>query len=428
MAADQTLVQGAYNASRYYGQPVDEARNRLLNNLNKFGETVDNSIGKEQLAQQENIEQQKKQEKKQQDAIDRNLAKEREAREKVWNKNASKLIAADGSMSSQDYGAATDAVANVLKPQFLDGDPTQQNMAMNDLALAAKEINGVKDYRLENATFFANANTPGQAFNEDGYSLALQDDEEALTILGNHSSDSSLSISPTTNDAGEQTGIQFGVLGFNGQHMSLDDADALSESFKVDVESKSNILALQNEMADQAENGTHEDTFNLREAKERITDIVKNGKQKSLMYDPLIKSSSFKDDLYSSGMLSKVTYADLGLSEEDISKLDKDGDGKANEQLSPEDQNSIIKMFIGSPNLQQERQDMLIDYYTQSVRQAWQTKHQEHVDLYNRNNPNTGQSSVVTDPNAPAGFMQGGMVTNIGGGQVSADGVYTPGK
>ena len=32
----------------------------------------------------------------------------------------------------------------------------------------------------------------------------------------------------------------------------------------------------------------------------------------------------------------------------------------------------------------------------------------------------------VQDPNAPAGFMQGGMVQNIGGGQVNAQGVYTP--
>ncbi len=394
MAADSTLVQGAYRAHKYYGKPVDDARDKLFKNLREVGENLDTKKEREELAAQEAAQAQQKLEKKQQDALDKEAAKQRELKEKNWNKNASKLIAADGSMSSPDYGMATDAVANYLKPMYLNGDSTEQNMAMNDLSLAAKQINGIKEYRLDNASFFANANKPGETFSEDGYSLALQDDESALDILGGHTGDSALSINPSMNEEGSATGVEFGIIGGydeegNPVHMSLDEADGISEKFKVDVASKANILSLQNEMASKAEEGTHEDNFDSKGVRDRVTEIVRNGKQLSLMYDPLIKSTSFKDDLYSSGMLNGVTYESLGISPEIAFEMDKNQDGLANDTLTPQDQNAIVKMFIQSPNLQKERDEMLVEYYTQAVKQAWQTKHQEHVDIYRRNNPVT---------------------------------------
>jgi len=388
MAADSTLVQSAYRAHAYHGDKTDAAKRRLSETLQ--GAIGDIKTKKDLAANQEAKKQQalNKKAKTQEEVLQQQMLREREVRGKQWDKNAGKLIAADGQMSSLDYGVATDAVANYLKPKFLDGSPTEQNMALNDLSLAANEINGVKEYRLDNANLFANANKPGAPYNEDGYSLALQDDEEALEILGEHSGDNSLSINQKINEAGEDSGIEFGLYGYGDQHMSLEDASGLSEKFKVDVESKANILALQNELTERAEGGTHEDVFDLEGTRSRVTEIVRNGKSMSLMYDPLVRSKPFKDDLYDSGMLGNITYEQLGIPAEDAYVLDKNQDGLINKEdgLSPEDQQAVINEFIKSPDMQGEREAMLINYYTQFAKQGWDTKHQQHVDLYNQNN------------------------------------------
>ncbi len=389
MAADATLVQGAREAYGYFGDRTDRAKQQLYSTVDKTLQDMSSSKEEELEAQQKEIKNKITEEEKK--AI---------ADSKAWQRatqGANDVLNGDGSLSADDTRLLSSLVAGpdggeAFVAAGQSGDNVEQTVLLNDVGEWTNQINGVKAYKVENADLIVNANTADSSFNSEGYSLALQDYDEEKNLLSSHTGQNTISIGDRTNDNGERTGAKIG-LNNNGEYMSLEDASDLSDSFRVDVESQANILEMQNEMASKASKGTKDDKFEYDSVRERISQIVSNSGQKlSLMYDPLVKSKSFKDDLYASGMLSNITYESLGIKAEDAYALEKASgeekpDGLINDSLSIEDQNSIIKMFLKNPNLNKEREEMLVDYYTQLVQQSWNSKHQELVDIYNKNNP-----------------------------------------
>jgi len=383
MAADATLVQGAREAYGYFGDRTDRAKQQLYSTVDKTLQDMSSSKEEELEAQQQ---------------VDKKKLSEQEkkaiADEKVWQRatqGANDILNGDGSLSADDTRLISNLVYGPDGQQaFLaagqEGDNVGQNVLLNDVGEWTNQINNIKSYKVENAELFVNANKDGSSFNEEGYSLALQHFDEERDILTSHTGQNTISVGDRTNDNGERTGSKIG-LNRNGEYMSLEDASDMSDKFRVDIESKADILEIRNEVVSGVK--TKDDKFNKESTRERITQVVRDSNQKlSLFYDPLVKSTSLRDDLYDSGLLSTIEYKDLGFTEEQIKAIDSNEDGLINDgTLTKEDQDSIVDKFLKSPELSAERDEIAIDYFTQFIENGFGAKQQEYVDLYESNNP-----------------------------------------
>ena len=392
MAADKTLVDGAYAASRYYGERTDAAKARfdkvIADNIKKVTakkqEAEDEAIAKQQAM---NAPARTKQE-----AEDKAIAANEAAREEEWKKatpeDANAILAGDGSMSSDDFAIAQEVVGGQYgKGAFLSGDKLKEAEAQRNLGEWTQQLGDIKDYRTQNAELLLNANTGEGGFNEDGYSLALQSAAARgdLEILSSHTNKQSLYVNSNMDEEGNEKGVSFQLKGAvdeegNPTGMSGLEARALSDKYSVDVASKGGLYELKNTWSTLAEEGDVNDVAPYDKVKSQVDALLKEGKELSLWYDPLVRDGvSLKDDLYESDMLKEVTYKSLGLDEEQIAALDKDGDGliNANDGLSPEDQESVIEMLSSSqdPAIKDIRKNLTSQYYTNFVMQGWNEKH-----------------------------------------------------
>ena len=96
--------------------------------------------------------------------------------------------------------------------------------------------------------------------------------------------------------------------------------------------------------------------------------------------------------------LGSVTYAQLGLTEEQALAMEKaageeNPDGViGSDNLTEEDQKLILSRFMNSDNMKEEREETLVSYYTDIMKQSWDKKHQEVVNLYYADNPGAVKS------------------------------------
>lgn len=395
MAADSTLVKGAREAHGYFGGVVDKARKELFDDLNK---RLEDTAAKKQAAALD----QKKQQKKLQKEEDK-LAK---ALQDQWDKqtmgNANSILAADGDLSAENYSALYDDINGDLKNRFINGDAKERALALNELQQRSQQVNSMKEYSVENAALLVNANKAGQAFNPDGYCLALDDEAYAKekSILAGHTDNNSFNVVDDYNEAGERIGSKVGFRGGydeeTGEYafMGGEEAVMLSDMFRVDQKSQAELMGLQNTMYDLADEGSHTSTFNVNATRSRVKSIINASNRKlSLMYDPMIEGRSFKDDLFKGDLLAGVTYEQLGISPDQAYAMEKAA-GEANpdgvigsDNLTPEDQRVILSQFMTSGDMEEERENMLITYYTDIMRQSWQKRHNEVVSEYYRANP-----------------------------------------
>ena len=445
MAADQTLVQGAREASAYYGGVVDKARKELFDNLNQ---QIANASAKREAAEaQQQAEQQKlqKQAMSEAEALEQQALAQRKALEEQWEKettgDANDILAADGSLSGENYGALHDNINGKLKNDYINGSPKERALAMNELQKRTQQVNSMKDYSQENAALWVNANQAGQPFNPDGYSLALQDEAYAneKKILGGHNSKNSFNIKDDVNEAGEVIGSKIGFRGaYNedtGEYefMGVDESIAMSDRFRFDQSSQAELLALQNTMVDIADQGDHNSTFDVASAKNKVRSIINaSDKRLSLMYDEMIEGRSFKNDLMGSGMLSQITYESLGIDPEQAYAMERaageeNPDGViGSDSLTPEDQKLILSRFMTSDEMKEQRDEMLVTYYTDIMHQGWKKKNDEIKKQYYDRNPG---AVVVEGGNTNVDNTSIGSDTNIdtsGDVNVDSEGVFVP--
>ena len=303
------------------------------------------------------------------------------------NDNADEILQPQGELSNNDSALVRSVLESdpSFQQLFLNGDKSQQAESLNNVNKLSSQVNGYKAQRKANASLWANQNTPNKILKADGYSIGLQDDEVARAILGSHNSEGAMGYAPRFDEDGEKLGFDLGFNNPDGSSMSTKEASELSKKFLVDTSSAKKINELRNTASDLARNGSHDSSFDNTSIRMAVNNIVKGGSQISLIYDPLVKDSSLREDLITSGYLSNIDYSSLGLTEEQIGILDADGDGKitVNDGLSEADQMSIIDNFIKNPDLERERNELITDYYTQFIKQGWDAQHQVHVNKYN---------------------------------------------
>ena len=301
----------------------------------------------------------------------------------IFDEGANEVLKPKGTLSYDNSRLLREVLEREpqFQTMFLDGDKGDQEQALNNVQRLASEVNAFKKYRSNNATLWTNQNKPGQPLNNDGYSIGLQDNEEDRNTLANHSGDRVMEFETTLDEDSNPDGFNLGFKTPDGSVMSTKDAASLASKYTVDNNSATIITKIRDAAMKRARDGDHTTTLNAGRLRDSISDVIKNGKQISLMYDPLVKETSFREDLITSGFLGNITYSSLGLDPEKLNRLDKDGDGKisSGDNISREDQMSIIDQFMKNPNLSAQRNELLTDYFTQYVVDGFNEEHQVHV-------------------------------------------------
>ena len=151
----------------------------------------------------------------------------------------------------------------------------------------------------------------------------------------------------------------------NGEWMSFDQITEMLNSKKVDEGSRAGIKALTDDVVRKAEalQPDEDSTFNYQKEFNNVKNkIIEPGNLDSLTYDKIFGNRVFADDLQSA--ISAGTYEDMGLTKDQVLKLDPTPDGK----VSKEDALMITKKIISDKEV---LKNYLTEYYTKAMEQNW---------------------------------------------------------
>ena len=321
------------------------------------------------------------------------------------NYGAKEILKPNGELSYENLRDLTDILETnpQFQQMFLNGDSTDQTQALNNVQKLSQEVDKFKLQRKANALLWSKRNTPGKAFDSDGYSIGLQDYPDIANVLANHNNVDAMGFSTTMDDLDNIIGFNIGFVEEDGSVITSEMARDLSKKFMVDKKSADEIVKIRNLMSDQAKKGNHQSTFDEANVRRAINNIVKGGSQISLIYDPLVKETSLREDLISSGLLSNITYESLGVP----NPKGKQGG------LTEADQKDLLDNLFKNPALSKQREALITDYYTSLVRQEWDAQHQVHVNNYN---------------NSLAASQRAAKAPTVNGGQLNSKGVFVPNK
>ena len=210
------------------------------------------------------------------------------------------------------------------------------------------------------------------------------------------------SLEPTYNN--NMPGYELST-GWKSQQEVIDMIKANS----VDIKSKEGFKVLldnQKALAEQA-NEIEGASFNWEKEYNNIMQkMVEAGDIRSLATDKIFQGRVFKDDLMES--ISLGSYKDLGLTDEQISKMDPTDDGK----ITMED-----ALYITSTIMKDEDQlkIYLADYYTKALEQNY----------YNNLNDNVRKAMLVEQGQVLNSNIKNSNEIKVGGGIIK-DGIYIP--
>ena len=388
MGADATLVQGAYNTTKYTKSKVDAATKRL-------GDSLSDTVGKLRNKKDAEAEEAKKVEntkvsdaKKEQDrlALEARKAKEKEDKIRLgdFNAAAEEVRNADGSLPKGDFVASQSEVEE-LKKSFLSDDPILQAGAKHDLATMTSGLGEVKDLRLLTSTNVSNNDFSAGMSNENQDFYKSTMGKEPIVMYKQE-----------VDGEGKPTSRTVGVKGPDGKWMSTTAYSAMMESDMVDVKSQSSLLDLKTAKIKEGANGKSTDIYDGESVDEAVTSIIKSSSNvRSLMYDVQFGTTSFVEDLSNSDMLNNLTYDQLGITAEDAYILDKNHDEVINEddKLTKEDREMIAKNLADDPDLDELRNDLLKNYLSSHVEKSWSKAHDAVVAANPVSKPNQNNTN-----------------------------------
>ena len=380
MAADQTLVEGAFRASRDYSRVADEAKISAIKNLSEgissIGSKMRQQKEAEDLQQQQQISEAQKAAQKEQIQA----AKEEEARQKKinsdWDKASSNVLDSDG-VTPGNHDAMYDNVS-LLKQEYMSAlnelppNKKKASRIMADLNSMGGDLDLFRQTQVDIAS-----DKKGNQF-----SVAVSEENKNW-----YKSLQSGEIQPTFNEDGK-----LGVVGPDGKSfVPVSNIEDILQEDRVDVESQNALTDLRQGLYEMGRDGDHTASFDEESVKSSIQNIIKNGNVKSIFNDPMFGTTSMATDLLEQNELNGLNYGDLGFSAEEIGKLDKNRDGKVNEEdkLSIEDKKSIVKM-LGESNdsdIEDVRNNMMANYFLMNAKANWTKGNNKAIDKYNRDNP-----------------------------------------
>lgn len=151
----------------------------------------------------------------------------------------------------------------------------------------------------------------------------------------------------------------------SGEWMSFDQITEVLEAKRIDEASKSGMKALVDDAVRKAEavQPNEDGTFNYQKEFNNVKNkIVETGNVQSLAHDKIFGNRVFADDLKSA--IATGTYEKMGLTKEQILKLDPTPDGK----ISKEDTELISSKILNDENMLKQ---YLAEYYTKAIEQNY---------------------------------------------------------
>jgi|21_taG_2_1085346.scaffolds.fasta_scaffold16619_3 hypothetical protein len=350
MATDSVLVQGAFDANRYYGDRKDAAMNRV-------GDTLNEGIGRLR------------------DKYDAAKAAEEEAAAKkkaVADESAQKVLDTEGQDNTESDEFYRDYLEQ-KKEEYLkakeEGLPTES--IMKDLNTETGLKAGFKEDKIRLAGNWVGKSDENNQ-SAGGFGMALERDPDTKAFLEDN-------IEPTpmkrvNEDTGEE---EIGVVGPDGEFMTRKAFTDLVASMEVDDTSFNELESITARYKKMGDDSSVEDVFDREEASKGIRAVINKGNIQSLMHDPGFGGTSFVDDLKAGGIFKGLKYSDLGIKAKGGDDIVSNDDG-----LSEDDINSIVDAFTnpsGEDWLVKERKEMLVDYYTTHVERNYNKGHNKNV-------------------------------------------------
>lgn len=384
MAADSTLVSGAYRASRDYSGRSDAAMKGLYDNLGKTGKSIDSSISakkekdnkeakdKAKVEAKKKAEQAKikdKQDTEIQDKQSKQISDLNAQGEAMANEAAKEGVTTtpkDNAETVASLGTYSDLLAT-----YDDGSPNSIEVKNN----YEKDRNAQEGFKvtLEDLSEDWSNRSSGNDTTSMGFGLGLQADADANEFITNFiNSDTKTQKREIKNDKGEVVGINTVVVGPDGKDMSLQAFDDYIDNFRVDNDSFNEIGSY---IEEQVESGFNlNQPFDTDGTKNQMLKIINKGKINSLINDPNFGQSSYLKDLANGDDLAGLRYSDIGLTKEDIG--DDDGQFDGNENLSEELRLKIARNYIDI-KLQEDPDNLksdLADYFTEHAQRRYKKR------------------------------------------------------
>jgi len=380
MAADSTLVSGAYRASRDYSGKSDAAMKGLYDNLGKTGKSIDSSISAKKEKDNKEAKDKAKAEAEQakiKDKQDQDL-QTRQAKQindlNVQAENMANEAAKEGVTTTPKDNAETVASLSTysdLLATYDDGSPNSIEVNNN----YEKDRNAQEGFKvtLEDLSEDWSNRSSGNDTTSMGFGLGLQANADANEFITNFiNSDTKTQKREIKNDKGEVVGINTVVVGPDGKDMSLQAFDDYIDNFRVDNDSFNEIGSY---IEEQVESGFNlNQPFDTDGTKNQMLKIVNKGKVNSLINDPNFGQSSYLKDLANGDDLTGLRYSDIGLTKEDVG--DDDGQFDGNENISEELRLKIARNYIDI-KLKEDPDNLksdLADYFTEHAQRRYEKR------------------------------------------------------
>lgn len=400
MAADSTLVEGAYRAAR----PVDMGKRAAQE---KLSDNIASTVGRLKKEKESDKAEAKK------EAAKKATEKQGANTTVVPPVEEEKVTAEDNDnvaeVENQVELAINEGVAltpgdNENISADLEGLRSQVNEALlgKDKNKAAKITENVRQMRDDKEAVSFILNNIGQDYNNignttaHGYGMNLENDPDAKRWMQDLIlAQTKLSMSDPDKDGN----TRYGVYGPNDEFMTPNQLTEYLVQFEVDNSSFNEIDELAEGYRDQGSEGS--DQFDRDTAMKSVQRIVDSGNFKSLMHDSSFGGRSFVEDLMAGEELSGMTYSELGL---DTPAGDDDGVINREDNISEDLKRKIVNNFTNSTEHKGKAKEAVIKYYTDYLERNY-NKTAESKNLINDRPGNYNTDSGYTNKMSAKDFI-----------------------
>ena len=357
--ADQTLVQGAYNAA-IAGTPTD-GQDGMAQGMDKLMEISNKAV--------------------------QDMADARAEKQKQGNELADGILETGGSLGTSWLTACQGEVKGMhedYRKAAAFGKKDETAKGMQNLNTLSAEIAAVKDLNTDIASWQK----------EDDWSNAVTPKEqEIFNAFMNNDSKKRISKDENGNRVFEVETPQ--------GWMTTKDIERLANESKKDYGTMVDIRKQATDIVDKAkadalrnkEEGYTGGGYDQKKAMAKMDNTLRKGNIKSLMHDDVLENGiPFVDAFRENPEVVNMTYEELGINPKDMTyrdakggskTIDLDGDGKISEQeatlLSPQDRELIIDAMTNpnNPNYNEERtRAEMAKYFTNFIQQNYNNEYE----------------------------------------------------
>ena len=324
-------------------------------------------------------------------------AAEEEAQNQVDQGNANQILQTDGSANSQDFEVVKEQVV-AGKELVLNDNPEKANAKLNEATQVAASLKGTLVQVAENTSD-----------SKTGFSNSRSPEDKIWCSSVLDQSTANIVTQSVTDPQGNEVQLQ-GMLGpgpeFN--FMTMSGVDNYVSAMEFDVDSANSFTELREDLSSpdaikaMGKNGR----WNGSEVSNKVGTWIKDGDINSLMHDNIFGDKSFVDDLKAAKF--DIKYAELNIN---VSEFDTNGDDVINEDdnLSADDMEVVIDAYISSADkaIVEDREGLLNEYYVRHIQTNWENNYLATypAEAEQINTPNTSTNAApslrVDLPGAP---------------------------